>query len=110
MDTIKELNLLNKPHQIFNLDESSFCHIPTKTKIVGAIGKRSTSIINSPGRENTSILICCSASGKKLLSSVIFKGQNILEHRLNVTKNDKTFYAASQRGWMETTRYIFQMV
>lgn len=101
--TMEELNLCNKPHLIYNLDESSFCHDPSKLKIVGARGVKSTRMISSPGRENTSALICCSAAGEKMPPLVIFKGKNIIENWLNVNEADKTFYAASKRGWMETS-------
>ncbi|CAG5044809.1 unnamed protein product [Parnassius apollo] len=35
--TIENLNL-NDPHRIWNLDETSVCLDPTKTKVVGAVG------------------------------------------------------------------------
>lgn len=75
--TIKELNLENKPHNIWNLDESSFSHDPTKTKIVGARGIAATRTVSGPGRENTSVLIACSAGGDKCPPLFIFKGKNV---------------------------------
>lgn len=51
--------------QIFLLEKtikSSFCHDPSKAKVLGARGAKTTRMISSPRRENTSILICGSAS------------------------------------------------
>ncbi|KAJ8909480.1 hypothetical protein NQ315_015410 [Exocentrus adspersus] len=77
--TVENLNLMDKPGQIFNLDETTFCHDPKKTKVVGAVGVRSTRMISSAGRENTTVLICCSANGDKLPPLVIFNWKNIIE-------------------------------
>ncbi|KAJ8915367.1 hypothetical protein NQ315_008254, partial [Exocentrus adspersus] len=104
--TVHRLQLEEKPHLIFNLDESSFCRDPTKLKVIGGKGVRATRMISSLGRENTSILICCSANGEKIPPLVIFKGKNILEHWLNLQDCDKKFYAASNRGWMESAIFF----
>ncbi|KAJ8909702.1 hypothetical protein NQ315_002742 [Exocentrus adspersus] len=100
---VDELNLTEKPQQIYNLDETSFSHDPKKTKVVGAVGRRSTRMISSAGRENTSVLICTSASGHKLPPLVIFKGKNVIESWLSQNVKDEMAYAASKRGWMEST-------
>lgn len=34
---LNDLNLLDKPNQIFNLDETSFCHDPSNTKVVAGM-------------------------------------------------------------------------
>ena len=75
--TISELGLENKPDQIWNLDETSFCVDPKKTKIVGAIGTAATRTISTPGRENTTVLVSCSAAGSKGIPLIIFKGLHI---------------------------------
>lgn len=104
--TVDELKLREKPQQIFNLDETSFCHDPKKTKVVGAVGVRSTRMISSAGRENTSVLICTSATGQKLPPLVIFKGKNIIESWISKNVKNETAYAASKRGWMESTIFL----
>ena len=38
---VKELGLNGKPGQIYNCDETSFCHDPYKTRVVGAINEKS---------------------------------------------------------------------
>lgn len=78
-EVLKEVNLEvkleGKPSQIFNLDETSFCHDPSKTKIVGAIGVQSQRKTSSSGRENTKVLLCCSASEQMLPLLCVFKGK-----------------------------------
>ncbi|KOB65530.1 Uncharacterized protein OBRU01_22569 [Operophtera brumata] len=75
--TICDLNLQNKPSAIWNLDETSFSNDPSKTKIVGAKGHASTRVISSPGRDNTTVLLGASASGKKAPPLIVFKGKNV---------------------------------
>lgn len=71
--TIEKLNLTNKPHLIWNLDETSFCSDNTKTKVVGAKGVQSTRTSSTSGRENTSVLFACNANGGKAPPLIIFK-------------------------------------
>ena len=106
-----EYDLFNKPHVVFNVDETSFSHDPSKTKVVGAIGAPCTRTISSCGRENTSVLVGASASGFKLPLLIIFKGQNVMEDWIDIEKDqitkysprvDDTAVAASENGWMLT--------
>ncbi|KAG5900422.1 hypothetical protein JTB14_029309 [Gonioctena quinquepunctata] len=55
---VKEQNLEGFPNQIFNCDETSFCHDPSKTKIVGAKGVSSERKTAGSVRDNTTILMC----------------------------------------------------
>ncbi|KAF9809932.1 hypothetical protein SFRURICE_002162 [Spodoptera frugiperda] len=74
--TIKELNLQDKPHAIWNLDETSFSKDPSKTKIVGVKGYAATRVIATPGKDNTTVLLGASAAGQKTPPLIIFKGKN----------------------------------
>lgn len=99
--TISELNLAGKPQQIWNCDETSFCHDPNKTKVVSEKGKICHRYTAGSGRENTSVLACVSAAGEKLAPLVIFKGKNLWESWIpNKEDFPNTSYAATPRGWM----------
>jgi len=106
-----EYDFHGKPHLVFNVDETSFAHDPTKTKVVGAVGQPCTRVISSCGRENTSVLVGSSASGIRLPLLIIFKGKNIMEDWINIDRSQlKTFVprkqdtaiASSDSGWMKT--------
>lgn len=88
------------PEQIFNCDETSFCHDPSKTRIVGAIGEKSTRTTSSSGRENTTVLLCVSASGEKLTLLCVFKGKHIMSSWMNADEEYQTAVTACERGWM----------
>lgn len=101
--TLDELALNNKPAQIWNLDESSFSRDPSKTKVVGKIGLPATRTTSGPGRENTTILIACSASGAKVPPLIVFKGKSIWSEWVGSKDLEYpgTSYAATKNGWME---------
>lgn len=106
-NTMNELNIINKPDRIWNLDETSFCLDPSKTKIVGAIGTPATRTTYGSGRDNTSVLMACSASGLKAPPLIIFKEKNIWDKWVfNQSDFPDTTYAATKNGWME--RDVFQ--
>ncbi|XP_072401138.1 uncharacterized protein [Diabrotica undecimpunctata] len=104
-NVIEELGLQERPSQIWNLDESSFCTDPSKTKIVGQRGAPSTRTISGPGKQNTTVLMCCSASGKKAPPLIVFKGKHVWDQWTapRGTEFLDTTYAATPKGWMETT-------
>ncbi|XP_071056436.1 jerky protein homolog-like [Onthophagus taurus] len=102
--TVKELGLDDKPSQIWNLKESSFCCDPSKTKIVGQKGYPSTRTTSGPGKQNTTVLMCCSAIGDKAPPLIIFKGKNVWDQWVAPpdTEFPNTTYAATSNGWMES--------
>jgi len=103
--TLLELDILDKPDHIWNLDETSFCADPSKTKVVGGIGTSSTRTTSGPGRDNTTVLCACSAAGEKAMPLIIFKGKDVYDEwtteEEDITKPTIS-YAATKRGWMET--------
>lgn len=62
-ETLNELELLDKPHLVYNLDETSFCTDPSRTKVVGQKNSPSFRRTAGTGRENTTVLGCINAAG-----------------------------------------------
>lgn len=99
----QELGLTDKPQCLYNLDETSFCSDPTKTKVVGLMGFPSTRTTASPGRNNTTVLLAANAAGEKIPPLLIFQGKHLWSEWLFKNENVDTAYAVSRKGWMETT-------
>ncbi|KAJ0179204.1 hypothetical protein K1T71_002884 [Dendrolimus kikuchii] len=102
--TLHELNL-SDPKRIWNLDETSVCLDPTKTKVVGARGEPCTRTTCGTAKENITVLTTVNAAGQKLDPLIVFKGKHMYEQWMleNPEKYDFDLaYAASKRGWMET--------
>lgn len=107
-NTLSELGLENKPDQIWNLDESGFSNDPSRTKTVGPKGLPTTRTTSSSGRENTTVLLACSAAGSKAPPLIIYKGKNIWSdwYAPEGCGFPDTVYAASCNGWMETSIFV----
>ncbi|XP_029343531.1 uncharacterized protein LOC100569966 isoform X2 [Acyrthosiphon pisum] len=106
-ETMTDLGIVNRPDRIWNLDETSFCLDPSKTKTVGPIGQPSTRTTHGSGRDNTSVLMACSADGKKGPPLIIFKGKNIWDRWITQQSEfPDTTYAATSNGWMEREVFV----
>lgn len=103
-ETLTDLNLLDKPERIWNLDESSFSVYPRKSKIVGGVGFPALRTTSTSGRDNTTVLVMCNAAGGKAPPLIVFKGVNIWDQW--VASEEKIFegtvYAATKNGWMDS--------
>lgn len=104
---IDALGLEDKPHLIFNLDETGFSTDPSKTKIVGKIGYPATRTISSPGRDNVTVLVGASADGGKLPPLIIFKGKNVWDNWLSPQEEiyPGSSFAATKNGWIDTASF-----
>lgn len=99
---LTELNLFEKPSHIWNLDETSVCTDPSKTKVVGEKGKSCSRTIGGSGKENITCLVAVNAAGGKAPPLVIFKGKNVWSSW--VPEEDDLYsnmsFAASTNGWI----------
>lgn len=107
--TLEKFNLFNRPHLVWNLDETSICTDPSKTKVVGAKGKPCSRTTGGSGKENITCLVAASASGEKSPPLVIFKGLNLWTNWVPEPKEndcpDMTF-AASKNGWISSEIFL----
>lgn len=111
-EVLLELNI-TEPERIWNLDETSICLDPTKTKIVGGIGLPCTRTTKGTGKENITVLTTVSAAGTKLSPLIVFKGKYMYDEWMSANQKEKydfeISYAASKRGWMETEIFFNYM-
>lgn len=106
-NTLLQLNLIDKPSAIWNLDETSFSKDPEKTKIVGAKGHVAIRVIASPGKDNTTVLLAANALGEKAPPMIVYKGKNVWDSWISSDAYPGTSYAATTNGWMESK--VFEM-
>lgn len=102
--SINDLKLSDKPHQLFNIDETSFNLDPSKTKVVGLRNAPSSRVTSGPGRESTTLCLGGNAAGEKLPPLIVFKGKNIWDTWMapQQLSYPNTSYAVSENGWMES--------
>ncbi|KAL0811981.1 hypothetical protein ABMA28_009379 [Loxostege sticticalis] len=73
---VEELNLKDKPQQIYNLDETSICNDPVKGKIIGKKGFPATRTTSGPSRHNTTVLLATNACGDERPVLLVYDGHS----------------------------------
>ena len=99
--TLKELDIENKPAQIYNVDETGLPLDPSKLKVIAEKGAKNVfRIIGGSGRETITVQGCGSASGHVLPPYVVYSGKNLYkEWTMGGAQNAR--YTTSSNGWME---------
>ncbi|XP_072930580.1 uncharacterized protein [Epargyreus clarus] len=110
--TLLELNLTDDPKRVWNLDETSLCLDPTRTKVVGAKGAACTRTTYGSAKENITVLTTVNAAGEKLDPLIVYKGKYLYQQWMveNVGYDFQLTYASSKRGWMESEIFFNYML
>ena len=99
-DTLTKYELMEKPAQIYNCDESG---MPLQHKMPKTITQRGTKKVrqrSSGNKTQISILACGNAVGQAIPPVVIFAGKNF-NYELSDGEVQGTFYGMSDSGWMD---------
>lgn len=98
--TLKEHDLFNAPHRIFNMDETGMPLDHKPKKVVALKGAKKVHCRTSGNKSQVTVLACANAAGSILPPMVIFDGK-----RLNpeYTKGEvpNTLYGLSDKGWTD---------
>jgi hypothetical protein len=93
------LEILNRPMQVFNADESGITCVHKPGKILTKLGKKAVFAKVSGERGTTTTILCAgSASGLVLPPMMIFKGKR-LSKELTTGGVPGAYYAMSENGW-----------
>ena len=98
--TMAEYDLLDKPCQVFNADESGFPLAPKPLKAVHCSGEHTTHAINSGNKAQITVLACVSAGGHSLPPMVIWD-KKVLSPELTNGEIPGTIYGLSDKGWID---------
>ena len=99
-ETLEKHNLMDKPSQIYNYDESGM-HLEHKMpKTVAQKGIKEVRQRSSGNKTQISILACGSATGQAIPPMVIFSGKHF-NYDLAEGEVPGTFYGMSDSGWMD---------
>ena len=104
--TLDELDLHDKPQQLFNADESFLPLSGKPDHIICKKGIKSPQmLIGGSGRENITIHCCVSASGQYIPPYVIYTGQKLMfDHTQGGPLG--TRYGVSPSGWMTNKTFL----
>jgi len=104
--TLDENNLSDRPHCIFNLDETGLRTDPTAGKIfVRKSSKTAYYLTPSCGKAMYTVLFCGSAAGQCLPPFVVYKALNLYDSWCKNGPNN-AMYGVTTSGWMED--YLFE--
>ena len=103
-----KLNLISKPMQIYNSDETGVTIVHKPTKVVAELGRRNVYSITSAekGRTHT-VLSCVSASAFVLPSCIVYPQKRKVPDNLREGAVPGTLFAQSENGWINCDIYTY---
>lgn len=97
---LEDNDLVNKPEQIFNLDESGLSTDPRNRKIIVPKKSKSSYMLSaSCGKAMYTVLFCCSATGEFLPVFIVYKGLHLYGN-WTTGGPQGALYGCSPSGWM----------
>lgn len=100
-DTLRSNNLIDKPCQIFNCDESGMPLTPHPPRVVTQKGVKHSTAITSGDKSQITVLACCSAGGYVIPPFVIFDRKS-LKPEMTSGEIPGTMYGLSSSGWIDS--------
>ena len=100
-------SLLEKPHLIFNADESGFEFDAINKIVAAAKGARHVPRISKGQHEKVTVLACASAVGNSIPPMFIFKSQSgRVPNGVQEGAPARTLFTAQKSGWIEKDLYL----
>ena len=101
------LNLISKPMQIFNVDETGISVVHKPGKVVTALGRRNVYALTSAERGKThTVLSCVSASGYVLPPMIVYPRKKKVLDNLKEGAIPGTLFTNSDSGWINSELYL----
>ena len=99
-----KLNIISKPMQNYNCDETGVSVVHKPGKVVAEHGRRNVYAITSAERGKTHS--CVSASGYSLPPMMVYPRKKSIPESLKEGAIPHTFFANSDSGWMNSELYL----
>lgn len=102
-----KLDILSKPMQMYNADETGISVVHKPGKVIAQLGRRNVCSITSAERGKThTILSCVSATGFALPPMMIYPRKRPVPAKLKEGAAANTLFANSENGWINATLYL----
>ena len=99
-ETLRENGLMDKPYQVFNMDETGMPLDAKPVKTIHAVGSHNPYCLSSGSKDQITVVGCVSAAGQHLPPMVIWDRKN-LKPELTQGEYPQTIYGLSSKGWMD---------
>jgi len=101
------LNLISKPMQIYNCDESGVTVVFKPNKVVAELGKRNVYAMSAAERGKThTVLSCVSASGFVLPPMMVYPRKTCVPDKLKEGAIPNTLFGNSESGWINSQLFL----
>lgn len=97
--TLLDNDLMEKPTNIFNLDETGMPLDPDPPKVIANRGAKHPTTVSSGEKSQITVLARCNAAGYVLPPMVVFDRKSLKKKM--ATGVPGTLYGLSQKGWMD---------
>lgn len=102
-----KLDLISKPSQVYNMDESGISVVHKPGKVLAELGRRNVHSITSAEKGKThTILTCVSASGSFIPPSIIYPRKQKIPDTMKAGAFPGTLFKVSDSGWINQTIYL----
>ena len=99
--TLIEAKLMERPCQIFNLDESGFLLNPKPPKVISKKVAKDPVCIASSEKSQITVLSCCNAGGY-VIPPLVISERKSLKPEMSIGEVQGTMYRLSGSGWIDT--------
>ena len=100
-ETLEEYDLMDKPAQIYNCDESGMPLEHKLPKTISLKGTKKVRQVTSGNKTQITVLGCANAAGQTIPPMVVFSGKRF-NHELSEGEVPGTLYGMSDSGWMDS--------
>lgn len=95
------LNLIVKPSQIYNADETGVTIVHKPSKVVAQLGRRNVPSLTSAEKGKThTVLACVSANGQVLPPFMIYPRKRPVPEKMREGAYPNTIFQVSENGWI----------
>lgn len=98
--TLVEYDLLDKPCQLFNIDETGLPLDPKSLKVVSGVGTKNPATVCAGNKTQITTVGCVSAAGYCIPPMVIY-GRKTISREMVKDEIPGTLYGLSPKGWMD---------
>ena len=101
------LNLISKPGQIYNVDETRVTIVHKPSKVVAHIGRRNVPSLTSADKGKThTTLACVSASGQVLAPFMVYPRKQPVPEKMKEGAYPSTVFQVSESGWVTQELFL----
>lgn len=94
------LNMISKPMQIYNADETGICVVHKPGNVITEVGKKHFSITSGEKGKTHTVMCCISANGVALPPLMIYPQKREMPEKLKEGAVPGTIFRSSKNGWM----------